>query len=56
MFGEYLSGKECTVYNVDGDTDVLIVQTAIRLSEEMMEDSYVTNMQKANIMYLNMWL
>ena len=35
LLGEYLSGKGCTVYNVDGDDDVLIVQTAIRISEEM---------------------
>jgi len=35
LIGEYLLGKGCTVYNVDGDDDVLIVQTAIRLSEEM---------------------
>ena len=47
LLGEYLSGIECTVYNVDAD--VLIVQTAIQISEEMLEDSY-----DMNLMYLKM--
>ena len=34
MLGKYLSEKGCTVLNADGDADLMIAQTAVKLSEE----------------------
>ena len=34
MLGKYLAENGCTVFNADGDADLMIAQTAVKLSEE----------------------